>query len=464
MGLLLKGGLVYRNRTFVHSDISISDNHIANISPGIPIHCKELTPIQANGCLVLPGFADVHVHLREPGFFYKESIASGTAAGAAGGYTALCSMPNLDPVPDCPENLRPEKEAIDRDALVPVYPYGAISRGQKGQELADMEGLASSVIGFSDDGHGVQSDELMEAAMKTARMLDRPIVAHCEVNALLKKGGCVNEGRWAREHGFTGISSESEWRMVERDLALLRRTGCRYHVCHVSTKESLALIRQAKAEGLPVTCETAPHYLLLCEDDLEDDGCYKMNPPLRLAADRDALIEGLIDGTIDCIATDHAPHSAAEKSQGLRGSSSGIVGLETAFAVLYTGLVLAGSLSLECLVEKLCVNPRRIFGLPGGSLEAGAAADIAVIDIHNEYEIEPASFYSKGRASPFAHWRTKAAVVLTLCGGKCVFKRNGLKGLSALDDFSFDGPAALQPPGPFFYGMEKGRKGSHNAE
>lgn len=419
MNLLLTGGAVYVDGGLIPSDLSISNGRIVSVSPDLPR--DGFSVIQVNDCFIFPGFVDVHVHLREPGFSYKETIASGTAAAAAGGYTAVCAMPNLNPVPDSRPHLRAEREAIRRDARIHVYPYGAITVGQKGGELADLAGMAADVVAFSDDGHGVQEDTVMERAMERAKELDKPIVAHCEVNALLREGGCVHDGRWARAHGFPGISSESEWRMVERDLKLVRKTGCQYHVCHVSTKESVEMIRRAKAEGLPVTCETAPHYLLLCEDDLQDEGRFKMNPPVRSASDRDALLAGILDGTIDCIATDHAPHSAGEKAKGLRGSAFGIVGLETAFPLLYTNLVETGILSLSVLAEKLCVNPRRIFHLPGGTLAPGEVADLTVINPRSPYVIDPAAFRSMGRATPFAGWQVSASVALTVCAGEAVY-------------------------------------------
>jgi len=372
--------------------------------------------------LVVPGFVDVHVHLREPGFFYKETVASGTAAAAAGGYTAVCAMPNLDPVPDSLENLQPELDAIARDAAVRVYPFGAITRGEKGEAMADLEALAPYVPGFSDDGRGVQSRDMMRRAMLLAKKLDRPIAAHCEDEPLLTPGWCVHDGAFARAHSLPGNAPESEWRQVERDIQLVRETGCRYHVCHVSTKESAALIRAAKAEGLPVTCETGPHYLVLCDEDLRDHGRFRMNPPIRSAGDRDALVEGLLDGTVDCIATDHAPHSAAEKAGGLRGSLNGVVGLECAFPVLYTELVKTGKVPLETVLNALCVNPRRIFHLPGGKIEEGQNADLTVLALDCPNIVAPERFRSMGRATPFEGRRVDAAVYMTICGGKIVHK------------------------------------------
>lgn len=419
MDLLLTGGAVYQDGAFVQTDVAVSEGRIVSVSPNLPR--EGCSVIESADLLIVPGFVDVHVHLREPGFSYKETIASGTAAAAAGGYTAVCAMPNLDPVPDSRRHLQKELKAIRRDARVRVYPYGSVTAGEGGTVLSDMEALAPDVVGFSDDGHGVQSEALMRCAMERAAKLDRPIVAHCEDNALLTPGGCVHDGGWARAHGLPGISSESEWKMVERDLNLVRETGCRYHVCHVSAKESVALIRRAKAEGLPVTCETAPHYLLLTEDDLLDDGRFKINPPIRAAADRDALLEGLLDGTIDCLITDHAPHSAQEKARGLRGSAFGAVGLETAFPVLHAQLVATGVIPLSLLIDRLCIRPRQIFRLPGGELREGAAADLTVLDLNRPRLIDPVSFRSMGRATPFEGWPVTAAVAMTVCGGQAAY-------------------------------------------
>ncbi len=419
MPLLLTGGAVYRNGAFEIADVAIDRGRIVSVSPDLPRTGFSVVQIQDH--LLVPGFVDVHVHLREPGFSYKETVASGTAAAAAGGYTAVCAMPNLDPVPDSLEHLRPERDAIARDAKVHVYPYGSITAGEKGEALSDMAAMAPYVIGFSDDGRGVQSKEMMRDAMQLAREADRPIVAHCEDESLLTKGWAVHDGEFARANGFPGNDPRSEWKQVERDLELVRDTGCRYHVCHMSTKESVALVRAAKKDGLPVTCETGPHYLTLCDLDLQDDGRFKMNPPIRSARDRDALIEGLLDGTIDCVATDHAPHSAQEKARGLRGSLNGIVGLETAFPVLYTQLVEGGVLPLEVLLDRLCVRPRNIFRLPGGVIGEGAPADLTVIDPCRPHAIDPAEFRSMGRVTPFAGWPVTAAVAMTICGGEAVY-------------------------------------------
>ena len=363
----------------------------------------------------------MHVHLREPGFTQKETIATGTAAAAHGGYTTVCAMPNLNPAPDSPATLGVELAAIGRDARVKVIPYGCITMGQRGAgELVDFAALAPDVVGFSDDGRGVQSEALMEEAMRRAAAVRKPIVAHCEVDDLLR-GGYIHDGEYCREHGHRGISSESEWRQVERDIALAERTGCQYHVCHVSTRESVELVRRARACGLAVSCETAPHYLLLCDEDLQEEGRFKMNPPLRSRADRDALREGVLDGTIEVIATDHAPHTAEEKSRGLAGSAMGIVGLECAFPLLYTYLVKPGMLTLERLVELMSLNPRRIFGL-GGGLQAGQPADFTVMDLGAEYEIDPAAFLSMGHATPFAGWRVGGRTMLTVVDGREAYR------------------------------------------
>lgn len=363
----------------------------------------------------LPGFCDVHVHFREPGFSYKEDLDTGTAAAARGGYTAVCTMPNLNPVPDSPEHLEVQLRAIREKARIHVYPYGSISVAELGTDLADLEGMAKNVIAFSDDGRGVQSEDLMRQAMLRAKKLNRIIAAHCEVNSLLE-GGYIHRGAYAAAHGHRGICSESEWQQIRRDLRLAGETGCAYHVCHISTKESVDLIRKAKAAGIDVTCETAPHYLVMDDSCLQEDGRFKMNPPLRSPADREALLEGLTDGTIDMIATDHAPHSAEEKSRGLEKSAFGIVGLETAFPVLYTRLVLSGILSLDKLADLMAYAPRRRFGIPLGE------EDYALWDLAREWVIDPEAFASKGRATPFAGWTVRGRCVRTVCGGKPVYE------------------------------------------
>ena len=366
------------------------------------------------GHVILSGFCDVHVHFREPGFSYKETIATGSAAAARAGYTDVCTMPNLSPVPDCDEHLREQEQRIAEQAIIRVHPYGAITVGERGEQLSDMQTLAARVVAFSDDGRGVQNDEIMRAAMREAKRLGKLIVAHCEDNRLLH-GGYIHDGEYARTHAHAGICSESEWGQIRRDLKLVRETGCGSHVCHISTKESVALIRQAKREGLNVSCETAPHYLVLDERDLQEDGRFKMNPPLRGPEDRAALIEGILDGTIDMIATDHAPHSAEEKSRGLKGSAFGIVGLETAFPVLYSKLVKPGILRLQKLVELLSRNPRARFGLPLGE-------DYSVWDLDALTTIHPETFKSMGRATPFANWQVYGTCLATVCDGKLVYQ------------------------------------------
>ena len=363
--------------------------------------------------VIFPGFCDVHVHFREPGFSYKETIATGSLASARGGYTAVCTMPNLNPVPDSVEHLNIQQDIIRDTACIHAYPYGAITLGEKGEFLADLEGIAPGVVGFSDDGRGVQDKDTMRQAMLRAKALGKPIVAHCEDNSLLR-GGYIHDGVYAKAHGHRGICSESEWGQIARDLELVKETGVAYHICHISTKESVALIRKAKAEGLDVTCETGPHYLVMDDSMLQEDGRFKMNPPLRDASDREALVEGLLDGTIDMIATDHAPHSLEEKSRGLEKSAVGVVGIETAFPILYTYLVKPGILSLERLVELLAVNPRKRFGLPLGS-------DFSVWDLNASYEINPKDFLSQGKATPFAGWQVSGKCLATVCGSQIVY-------------------------------------------
>jgi len=369
--------------------------------------------------IIVPGLCDVHVHFREPGFSYKETIASGSAAAAHGGYTAVCTMPNLSPVPDCTEHLKAQLDAIDKSAVIEVIPYGAITVGEKGEELSDMESMADNVCAFSDDGRGVQNDGMMREAMAKAKRLGKIIAAHCEDNSLLF-GGYIHDGEYAKAHGHRGISSESEYRQIERDLRLAEETGCAYHVCHISTKESVELIRQAKARGVDVTSETAPHYLVLCDEDMQEDGRFKMNPPLRSREDKQALIEGIKDGTIDMIATDHAPHSAEEKGRGLEKSLMGVVGLETAFPVLYTELVKKNIITLERLVELMSFKPKERFGIDTG-------CDFAVFGIDEPYKIDPNEFLSMGRATPFAGREVFGRCLLTVHGGKAVYKAEAIK-------------------------------------
>ncbi len=367
-----------------------------------------------NNICVLPAFCDVHVHFREPGFFYKETIRTGSLSAARGGYTDVCTMPNLKPVPDSVDKIKEQLRIIDDTAVIRIHPYAAITKGEMGQELVDFDALSPYCIAFSDDGRGVQSEAMMRTAMLKAKGLNKIIAAHCEDNSLLN-GGYIHKGEYAAQHGHKGISSESEWRQIERDLKLAKETGCRYHVCHISTEESVELIRKAKAEGVDVTCETGPHYLVLSDKDLEEDGRFKMNPPLRSERDRLALIEGIKDGTIDMIATDHAPHSLEEKSKGLEKSLMGVVGLETAFPVLYTFLVKEGIISLERLIELMAVNPRKRFGIK-------ETDDVCVFALDSEYTVDPKEFMTMGRSTPFAGMRVNGKNLITVCGGKTVWQ------------------------------------------
>lgn len=380
-----------------NTDIEVADGKIVRIERGgsIDSEAQAIPVLNMDGRLVCYGLCDVHVHLRQPGFEAKETILTGTAAAMMGGYTAVCAMPNLNPTPDTVEHIGEELDIIKKDAAIDVYPYAAITIDRKGRQLVDMEALRQYAVAFSDDGSGVQSDDMMRHAMEEAARLDVIIAAHCEVNDLLK-GGYIHDGEYCRANGHKGICSESEWGQIERDLKLAEETGCRYHVCHISTKESVELIRQAKKRGVKVTCETGPHYLVFCDEDLKDEGRFKMNPPIRSSEDRDALIEGIKDGTIDCIATDHAPHTADEKSRGLKGSAMGVVGLETAFGVCHTHLVKTGIITLQRLVELMSLNPRRIFGL-----EAEGKANFSVFDLEKEWTVDSSKFASMGKATPF---------------------------------------------------------------
>ena len=377
---------------------------------------SELARFDDSKFSVFPGFCDVHVHFREPGFSYKETIKTGSLAAAQGGYTAVCTMPNLNPVPDSVENLNLQRQIIEKDACIHVYPYGAITVGEQGEKLADLEGMAPFVCGFSDDGRGVQRDEMMKQAMIRAKAQGKMIVAHCEVNELLR-GGYIHDGEYAKLHGHRGICSESEWVQIARDLELVKEIGCAYHVCHISTKESVDIIRKAKAEGVDVTCETGPHYLILDDSYLQEDGRFKMNPPLRSKEDRLALIEGIVDGTIDMIATDHAPHSAEEKGRGLEKSAFGVVGLETAFAAMYTHLVKTGIISMERLMELLVDNPRKRFDIPLG-------LDFSIWDLNQKYTVDPDEFLSMGRATPFTGMEFYGRCLLTVCDGRIVWQEN----------------------------------------
>lgn len=419
--IVLKGGRVFSGGKSFEADVVVCGDRIAEVTPEAAILPGDKV-VDCRGRWVTAGLVDLHVHLREPGFSSKETIATGTAAAAHGGFTTVCAMPNLEPAPDSLENLRRETEIIERDAVVKVLPYATITRRRAGREIVDFAALRPYVAAFSDDGSGVQDDGMMLAAMRAAAANDCIIAAHCEVNSLLH-GGYIHDGAYAAAHGHKGISSESEWRQIERDIRLAEQTGCRYHVCHISTKESVALIRDAKRSGVRITCETGPHYLTMCDADLREEGRFKMNPPIRSAADRDALIEGVQDGTIDVIATDHAPHTAEEKSRGLAGSAMGVVGLETSFAVIYTKLVMAGIISPERMIELMAEAPRRIFTL-GGGLAAGEKADIAVFDLDNEFTVDPATFLSKGRSTPFEGWRLHGQTILTLVDGRTAYRND----------------------------------------
>ena len=402
-------------------DILIRDGIIRRKGLGIEAG-PDVTVIDTTGLTVSGGFTDLHVHFREPGYSYKETIRTGSLAAARGGYTTVCTMPNLNPVPDSLRHLDLEQEIIDRDAVIQVLPYASITIGRKGEQLVDFSSLKGRCVAFSDDGSGVQSREMMLKAMEAAADNGCIIAAHCEDNSLIR-GGYIHDGAWCHEHGHKGICSESEWGQIKRDLELARLTGCRYHVCHISTAESVDLIRRAKDRGVRVSCETAPHYLALCENDMMEDGRFKMNPPLRSSADRDALIAGLNDGTIDAIATDHAPHSPEEKSKGLEHSAMGISGLETAFPVLYTYLVMSGKVSLQRILEALTSSPRKAFGLPP-VLEEGAAADIAIIDTRTEFTIDSSRFLSLGHSTPFEGKRVHGKVLMTRKDGVAVWKDN----------------------------------------
>ena len=416
MNILLKNAKIFKNGAFVASDFFVTDGVIAPVSK-MPDDLSGFSVCE--NCYIFPGFCDVHVHFREPGFSYKETIKTGSLAAARGGYTAVCTMPNLMPVPDSCENLAKQLDIIEKDAVINVYPYGAITVMEQGLELADMEGMADKVIAFSDDGRGVQSEKMMLAAMNKSKALGKMIVAHCEDNSLLR-GGYIHDGEYAKLHGHAGICSESEWGPIKRDIELVKKSGCSYHVCHISTKESVELIRAAKAAGVDITCETAPHYLVMNDMDIEENSRFKMNPPIRSEEDRIALVEGIIDGTIDMISTDHAPHSAEEKARGLKDSPMGVVGIETSFQILYTHLVKKGIISLEKLIELLSVNARRRFGI---SDDAG----YTVWDIEKETVIDPENFLSMGRSTPFEGWKVYGENLMTLLNGQAVYTCNDKK-------------------------------------
>ena len=421
--LLQNAQILSSGGVFRAADVLLSGGRIVSI--GDRISCPaDAVSIDLHKAVLFPGFVDVHVHLREPGFSYKETIRTGTLAAAHGGFAHVAAMPNLDPVPDCAAALAVQRAIIEKDALVHVHPYGAISIGEKGERLADLDGLAPGVIAFSDDGRGVQSESLMREAMMQCRRLGKILAAHCEDNSLLH-GGYIHDGAYARAHGHRGICSESEWGPIARDLKLAEQTGCAYHVCHVSTKESVALIRAAKRRGVDVTCETAPHYLTFTDEDLQEDGRFKMNPPLRAREDRDALIEGLLDGTIDMLVTDHAPHSREEKARGLEKSAMGVVGLETSFAASYTALVQTGILPLEKLVDLMHGAPMRRFGC-GTELAEGQPADLTAFDLTKTYTVDPETFLTMGRSTPFAGRALTGVCKLTMIGGEPVWKEETL--------------------------------------
>ena len=409
MKALFKNANVYANGEFKKQTMLLD-------GASLSVFMGDVSTVDAptfDNIAIFPGFCDVHVHFREPGFSYKETIATGSHAAAHGGYTAVCTMPNLSPTPDSPENLKLQTDIIERDARIAVFPYGTITKGQMGEELSDMEGMKEKAIAFSDDGKGVQTDEMMLAAMKKAHSLGKMIVAHCEDNSLLR-GGYIHDGEYAARHGHRGICSESEFGQIARDLELVKQVGCKYHVCHVSAKESVDVIREAKRQGIDVTCETAPHYLTMTDLDLEEDGRFKMNPPIRGERDRLALIEGLKDGTVDMIATDHAPHSAEEKSRGLEKSNMGVVGIETAFPVMYTYLVKTGVITLEELVDVMSVKPRERFGITSD-------VGFTVFDLGDEYEIDPDDFVSMGKSTPFKGVKVSGRCLATVYDGKLAY-------------------------------------------
>ncbi len=417
MKFALLNAMVYEDNSFKKKNVFIDNGIVSDISEKVADNDRVLFDFENS--YIFPGFIDVHVHLREPGFSYKETVKTGTMSASAGGYTAVCSMPNLSPVPDSRENLEIQLDAIKKDAVISVYPYGAITKGEMGDELSHMEDIAPDVIGFSDDGRGVQSPEMMKSAMVKAKSINKMIVAHCEENSLLN-GGYIHDGEYAQANNHKGICSESEWKPIKRDIALLKETKASYHVCHISTKESVDLIRQAKKDGVDITCETGPHYLTLCDMDLKDEGRFKMNPPLRSKEDKEALIKGILDGTIDMIATDHAPHSNEEKSKGLKGSAMGVVGLETAFPVMYTEFVRTNKMTLESLIRLMSINPSQRFGIKTG-IKVGDVANLTVFDLEKKYKVDPDKFVTMGRATPFEGKEVYGKCLLTVANGKIVY-------------------------------------------
>ena len=411
VAMVFKNTQVFRNGVFSRSDVSVSLG--GGVSP---------IGVDASSFVILPGFVDVHVHLREPGFSYKETIRTGSLAAAHGGYTTVCAMPNLNPVPDCLAHLKEELDIIEKDAVISVLPYGSLTVGEKGGQLSDMEEMAPYAAGFSDDGVGLNDPDLMRQAMIRAKKLGKPVVAHCE-DMVLRNGGYIHDGEYARAHGHKGICSESEWKPIERDLKLAEETGCCYHVCHISCAESVDVIRNAKARGVDVTCETAPHYLLLSDADLQEDGRFKMNPPIRSERDRQALLEGLLDGTIDMIATDHAPHTVEEKAD-FEKAPNGSIGMETSLAVAVTYLVKTGLLSFEEIVRKMSTNPAKILGINAGTLSKGAPADIALVDLDEEWTVDVEKLHGKSKNTPFKGKKLCGKVKKTFLGGKLVFEDN----------------------------------------
>lgn len=420
VSMIITGAQVWHEGAFVVGDVLVERGVVVSIGERI-VPSEGVRVVDGKGKILLPGLVDMHVHLREPGYAYKETIASGTRAAARGGFTVVCPMPNLNPAPDSVENLQQQLDIIARDACIEVLPYATITTARKGEECVDYEALAPRVAGFSDDGTGVQSEEVMERAMERIAKTGKLLAAHCEVESLLN-GGYIHDGEWCRAHNYRGICSESEWGEVKRDIEIAERTGCRLHICHISTKESVELIREAKRRGVSVTCETAPHYLALCDEDMCDEGRFKMNPPLRARSDMEALREGVADGTIDVIATDHAPHSAEEKSKGLEKSAMGVVGIETSLAAIYTFMVGGGVISLERLVEIMSLAPRRLLGI-GGGIKVGQPLDATLVDLCSEYNVNTSEFLSQGRSTPFDGMRLRGEVLLTVASGSIVYEK-----------------------------------------
>ena len=423
MKTLFTNGNIFTRNGFEKKNFTIEESSIRVLNSAVDCSLFD-TIIDCTDKYIVPGFVDVHVHLREPGFFYKETIKTGTKAAAKGGYTTVFTMPNLKPAPSTYATLKQQLDIIEKDACIKVIPYGTITMDQSGRgELAQMEEIADYVCGFSDDGKGVQKDELMKEAMLKAKSLNKPIVAHCEDETLLFNG-YIHKGEYAKIHGHDGICSESEWRQIARDIELVKETGVKYHVCHVSAKESVEIIRQAKKQGVDITCETGPHYLVLTDSDLQENGRFKMNPPLRANEDKDALIAGLLDGTIDMIATDHAPHSKEEKSKGLKGSAFGIVGLETAFSILNTYLVKQNILMLEQLIDLMCIKPRKRFDLPEVYIENDYPADFTILDLDIQGKVDSETFVSMGKSTPFDGYDIQGEVVQTYVDGNLVYSKN----------------------------------------